>query len=232
MTRLLFLDDSGKPDAGHPSRAVVIGGFAVDAQAYPTLSKRVLGAKGRYFPKRGRPQTWEIKSADYVKPNPWKRANTRSFCFEIARILGSVEATVFSVTLDKSRLKHAMKLRTSMPLQLQCLVEHLDVECRARGSVGMIVSDWSAQHLDQHAIRCVASYAASQRLSIHPSVYYASSYSNEGVQVADLIAAVQRRCVEGDERLQALRDTLHAHCQTVSGRTAEGREFTNRIFVI
>lgn len=103
MTRFLFLDDSGKPDAAHPSRAVVIGGFAIDADAYPVLSKRVLGAKGRFFPKRGRPQNWEMKSADYVKPNPWKRAVNRSFCFEIARILGSVQATVFTVTLEKSR---------------------------------------------------------------------------------------------------------------------------------
>lgn len=127
-------------------------------------------------------------------------------------------------------MKHAMRLQTSMPLQMQCLVEHFDVECRERSSVGIVVADWSAHHLDQHASRCVASYTASKHMNVHPSVYYASSHSSEGVQVADLVAAVQRRCVEGDGSLRVLRDTLHGHCQTGSGLTAEGRPFTNQIF--
>lgn len=136
--RLLFLDDSGKPDANHASKAVVVGGFAIDADLYPTLSRRVLGAKASHFAKRGQPQAWELKSSMLVKPNPWKRATNRRFCDEVARILGSVGATVFSTTLDKSRLKHPMALTTSMPLQLQSLVEHFDVECKAMSRVGMV----------------------------------------------------------------------------------------------
>lgn len=185
-TRMLYLDDSGKPESQHASGAVVIGGFAIDGEVYPTLSRRVLGAKGRYYPKRGQPQTWEVKSSDYVRPNPWKRANNRRFCFEVARILGSVGATVFTATINKSRLKHPMGLKTSMPLMVQCLVEHLDVECRSSQRTGVVVSDWSAHHLDDHASQCVASFAAAKRLSVHPSVYYASSFANEGIQVADL----------------------------------------------
>ncbi|CCM64182.1 hypothetical protein BN381_350042 [Candidatus Microthrix parvicella RN1] len=32
-TRILFLDDSGKPDVARASGAVVIGGFAIDSSA-------------------------------------------------------------------------------------------------------------------------------------------------------------------------------------------------------
>lgn len=229
--RLLFLDDSGKPDANHASKAVVVGGFAIDADLYPTLSRRVLGAKASHFAKRGQPQAWELKSSMLVKPNPWKRATNRRFCDEVARILGSIGATVFSTTLDKSRLKHPMALTTSMPLQLQSLVEHFDVECKAMSRVGMVVSDWSNHFLDQHASQCVASFAAAKRLAVHPAVYYASSQASEGVQVADLIAAVQRRVAEGDASLEALTVRLHANCATPSGITVKGRPFTNRIMI-
>jgi hypothetical protein len=44
-TRLLFLDDSGKPDPPHPSQVVAIAGFAIDSDLYPDFSRRVLGAK-------------------------------------------------------------------------------------------------------------------------------------------------------------------------------------------
>lgn len=232
--RLLFLDDSGKPDLNHASGAVVIGGFAVDAALYPTLSRRILGAKAKYFSNRGQPQAWELKSANLVKPNPWRRAKNRHFCHEVARILGSVNATVFSTTLVKSRLKHAMVLTTSMPLQLQSLVEHFEVECKATSTVGMVVSDWSNHHLDQHASQCVASFAAANGLAVHPAVYYASSHASAGVQVADVIAAVQRRVAEGDTSLASFCDELHANRATVGTAgcvTVKGRPFTNRIML-
>lgn len=229
--RLLFIDDSGKPDAGHASGAVVLGGFAIDAEDYLRLSRRVLGAKGTYFPKRGQPQTWEVKSSDFVRPNPWKRSVNRQFSFEIRRILAGLSATVFTATIDKGRLNHPMPIRTAMPLQLQCLVEHFDVECRDRERVGMVVSDWSNHRLDQHASSCVASFAASKKLAIHPGVYYASSYANEGIQVADLIAAVQRRVAEGDKDLDEFCQALHGICATRVGMTVKQRKFTNRIAV-
>jgi hypothetical protein len=85
QTRILFLDDSGKPDAAHASRAVVIGGFAIDAAEYPTFSRRILGAKN-FYPGRGVPQAWELKSSAVIKPNPWKRLKNRSLCAEVARL--------------------------------------------------------------------------------------------------------------------------------------------------
>jgi hypothetical protein len=76
QTRILYLDDSGKPDPGHASKAVVLAGFAIDADVYPTFSRRILGAKKAFYPSRGLPQAWEIKSAQVIKPNP--RCNYRS----------------------------------------------------------------------------------------------------------------------------------------------------------
>jgi hypothetical protein len=67
-TRILYLDDSGKPDALHQSGAVVIAGFAIDSDLYATLSRRVIGAKSRFYPSRGGPQSWEVKSTDIVNP--------------------------------------------------------------------------------------------------------------------------------------------------------------------
>lgn len=78
QTRILYLDDSGKPDPGHASKAVVLAGFAIDADVYPTFSRRILGAKKTFYPSRGLPQAWEIKSAQVIKPNPWKRSKNRA----------------------------------------------------------------------------------------------------------------------------------------------------------
>lgn len=232
-TRLLILDDSGKPDAGHASGAVVIGGVSIDALRYPTLSRRILGAKGRFYPSRGVPQGWEIKSTGLVKPNPWNRANNRNFAYELARIVRDLGGTLYAATIDKANMHHPMTLATTMPLQLQCLVEHFEVECRATNSLGMVIADWSTHQFDQHASRCVASFAVSRKLRVHPGVYYASSHGNEGVQVADVVAAVRRRAVEGDVAMQ----TFDAHLASVRSAaalpgTCTGRLYTNYVTVI
>lgn len=123
-----------------------------------------------------------------------------------------------------------MTLTTSMPLQLQALVEHFDAECKAMGRMGMVVADWSAHHHDQHASRCVASFVSSQALQVHPSVYYASSHGSEGIQVCDLLAGVRRRAAEGDANLLKLDSDLASIRATGSvGPTVKGRVFANRI---
>lgn len=228
-TRILYLDDSGKPDANHPSKAVVIGGFAIDADVYPTLSRRVLGAKRAYFPTRGLPQAWEVKSPDIVKPNPWKRSKNRAFVAEVERLVKTMGGTVFSVAIKKASMNHPMTLATTMPLELHALVEHFDAECRALVRTGMLVADWSSHHHDQHASQCVASYVASRRLAIHPCVYYASSHSNEGIQIADLVAGIRRRALEGDQSLVAVDDRLAAVRGSSPGPTASGRVFANQV---
>lgn len=228
-TRILYLDDSGKPDANHASGAVVIGGFAFDADVYPVLSRRVLGAKKRLFSSRGLPQAWEVKSSDVIKPNPWMRAKNRDFVQEIIRLVSSMGGTIFSTTIVKANMNHTMTLATTMPLQLQVLVEHFDAECRALGRTGMVVADWSSHHHDQHASRCVASFVASRGLAIHPCLYYASSHSSEAIQVADVFAGIRRRAAEGDMQLALVDQQLASIRACSPGPTVRGRAFENSV---
>jgi hypothetical protein len=98
--------------------------------------------------------------------------------------------------------------------------------------MGMIVADWSGHQYDQHASRCVASFVASGSLALHPAVYYGSSHSIEGIQVADLIAGVRRRSAEGDANLVGLDLNLSSARPAAGvGQTSKGRPYTNWITV-
>ena len=216
--RVLFVDDSGKPAARDSTRAVVIGGFSADVANVPVLSRRIVGAKGRFFPGRGNPTEWEIKAKRTIAPNPWKRRKNRDFVAELVRIIGQLDCTVYTATIDKTRMHHQMSLRTTMPLLLQGLVEHFAVECAYHNETGLVVSDWSSHNLDAHASGCVASFVASRRLPLHPSVYYANSLTTQAIQVADLVAGITRRVVEGDTRFYTLGQDL-ANVRTLAGGT-------------
>lgn len=226
-SRVLYLDDSGKPDAGHQSKAVVIGGIAIDSDKYATFARRIAGAKAKFFKYRGTPHSWELKSDQLVK-----KINTKkmAFCNEVIQIAGGVNATIFSVSILKANLFAPMDLKTSMPLQLQALADHFAAECGHMGRTGIIVSDWSGPAEDEHASRCVASHVAKYKLPIHPAVYYASSMACEAVQVADLIAGTRRRVIEGDVGLKTL-DAGFAAVQATTAKlsTARGRAFSNKV---
>ena len=209
-SRVLFLDDSGKPEQSHPSRALVIGGFSIPSAQVPALSRRMAGAKARFYPGRGDPALWELKSYYLIKPNPWRRRKNRYFVDEATRIIRESGGTVYTVSINKRRMHHPMTLKTTMPLQLQALVEHFAIECAEHRETGLIVSDWSNHHDDAHASKCVGSFVTSRRLPLHPSVYYANSLTTQAIQVADLIAGVRRRVVEGDVRLAGINRRLAA----------------------
>jgi hypothetical protein len=231
-SRVLFLDDSGKPDANHASNAVVIAGFSLPSGHVATLSRRVLGAKNKFHPKRGHPASWEVKAADFIKPNPWNRKKNRDFAEELVRIVAELGGTAYSVTIDKSKMINPMSLTQTMPLMLHGLVEHFEAECRYHSETGLIVADWSSHQADQHASRSVASYVASRRFDLHPSVYYASSTATEAVQVADLFAGARRRIAEGDSKLSTFGRLLD-QTSSIADRsgliTFTGRPHRNRI---
>jgi len=234
-TRVLFLDDSGKPDWSHPSRGLVIGGFSVSSSQVPSLSRRVAGAKAKFYPALGDPALWELKSSSLVKSNPWKRRKNRDLVDEILRLVQVARGTVYTVSIDKRRMHHRMTLKTTMPLQLQALVEHFAVECADYRATGLIVSDWSSHYHDAHASKCAGSSITSRRLPLHPGVYYANSLTTHAIQVADLIAGVRRRVVEGVGRLAQL-DRRMAATRTLTGHpgpiTDQGQIYTNQIELI
>ena len=231
-TTVLFLDDSGKPALLDPSKAVVIGGFAIPSASVPALSHRIGGAKSRFFRHLGDPSTWEVKATSAVRPYALRRSRNRQFLAEVMRILSELDCTVYTVSINKSRMHHAMTLRATMPLQLRALVEHFAVECAARGETGLIVSDWSSHDLDAHASKYVAGFVTARRLPLHPGVYYADSLSSHAIQVADLIAGARRRVIEGDRNLQqfdAEIGAIRALPTDTKLTTHAGRPYSNRI---
>jgi hypothetical protein len=143
-TRFPFLDDSGKPDANHPSRYFVAGGVALPSESVGAWTRRCNGAKGKFQAKRGRPSDWEIKTTDVLRPNPWKRRANRDLTFELARITTELRGTVYSVAVSKTNMKNSMAAPQAWPLLIQALVEHFAAECRELRSTGVVVSDWSA----------------------------------------------------------------------------------------
>ena len=232
-TRMLFLDDSGHPAPNHASGAVVIGGVAVQSSSIPVLSRRIAGVKGRLFKARGHPASWELKSANTIRPNEWRRQRNQALVQEVFKIIDELDCITYTASIDKAKMRHPMTQRTTMPLQLQALVEHFAVECAHRGEIGVLVMDRSDHGLDAHASRCVASYASSHRLPLHPTVYYADSTTSAAIQVADLITGIQRRAVEGDDAMQLLDTGVGATLLQTLGRrrTHRGRRWTNHIVV-
>lgn len=230
-TRVLFLDDSGKPSKSDATQAVVIGGFSILSQNVHRFDLQIAGAKARFHPDRGDPGKWELKAGQTITPNPWNRSKNRSLVKETQRILGQLDGTVYTVTIDKRRLHHEMPLNKTTPLQLQALVEHFAVECDEHNETGMIVSDWSNHSLDAHASVCVATFVKSRSLSLHPGVYYANSKTSHAIQLADLVSGIRRRSAEGDPKLQTTDKEL-AKIRTLglsAPNTHEGRRYTNRI---
>lgn len=78
----------------------------------------------------------------------------------------------------------------------------------------------------------MASFVTARSLPLHPSVYYANSLSSHAIQVADLVAGIRRRAIEGDSNLQRLDAELGAirALPTDTKRvTHTGRPYTNRI---
>ncbi len=231
-SRLLFVDDSGKPAAKDSTRAVVIGGFSVDAGNVPALSRRIAGAKGRFFPERGHPAKWEVKGTNTITPRPWRRSKNRRFVGEVVRILRQLDCTVYTASIDKTRMHHQMDLKTTMPLMLQVLAEHFAVECAHHNQTGLVVSDWSSHHLDAHASGCVASFVATRQLPLHPRHLLRELTNHTDNPDRNLVASVRRRSVEGDTRLGVLaRDlaSIRTLAYGVAATTHTGRSYTNQI---
>ena len=194
---MLYLDDSGAISLNHASGAVVIGGFSIASTKVPKLTRRISGAKAHHFPGRGRPSQWEMKSTNLLTPKGWRNRKNRALVLEVIRILGDLDCTTYTASIDKTKMNHSMATKTSLPMQMQRLIEHFAVECAHRSEIGLVVMDRSDNRLDAHTSHCVASYVTSKKLPLHPVVHYVDSMASEPTQASDLISAIRRRTIEG-----------------------------------
>lgn len=196
--RFLYLDDSGKPHPGHPSRCLVFGGFSIDESNWHAFVRQLSGAKAAHFPKRGRPSDWELKSKDFTSQNSWKRATNRAFCMEMADILRRNKCSVYVVYLHKQNASKPLHESWVVPRCFQVLATKFACELAAESTTGAMVCDWSTHDVDQHVSNCVQSFVLTKGItSIVGGVSYGSSSSLVPVQVADIIASTFRRFHEG-----------------------------------
>ena len=164
-----------------------------------------------------------------------EKSRNRDFVEEVANILNILGCTAYAASIDKRNLIHEMKISTTMPMQLQALVEHFALECLANSETGLLISDWSRHDLDAHASNCVGSFVVTRHLPLHPSVYYANSSSSHAIQVADLVSGIRRRALEGDVYLSAADrrlESIRAFSPDNQALTVTGRPFRNWIDLI
>jgi Protein of unknown function (DUF3800) len=235
--RLLYLDDSGKTDPKHSSRFVLYAGLAVSDQEWANLHKRLTGAKAKFFPTRGagRPNDWELKTADFLKRNPWQRKKNRDFCYELVRILRRSDCSVYAVAAEKARATRTLDETWLVPLMYQRLTaKFIDEVSQKADSPGAIVCDWTSYKLDHHISACVQSYAVSRGYhELLGGVTYGSSSSFTAIQAADLISGAFRIWYEGGTHLDGLIEQLTAlQYQRAGARCVEGFPMTSvfRIF--
>lgn len=202
---LLFLDDSGKPDPRHPSQFMVLGGFSVPGEKYHDVVRQVTGAKARFFPGRGKPDSWELKSEDFLKRNPFNRSKNRLFCNEMVSILARNNCHIYSGYIDKSKAVKSLDEKWVTPLILQNLLANYSYELSENSSSGVIICDWSTHKLDRHLSNCVQSQLISNGITnILGGVSYGSSISLVSIQICDLLAGLWRMHNEGSPHLNEL----------------------------
>jgi hypothetical protein len=209
---LLYLDDSGKIHPNDTTTDVVtFGGFAIHESNWHRLNRQINGAKSKLLPTRGTgdPNSWEVKSIDFLTVNSWQRAKNRRFCKEIANILQRNSCIVYAVSLDKRNAKDQLLEEKFVPLMLQRLSTVFYRLLEANNSFGSIVCDWSTHHMDNHISRCITSMSISEKMHrLIGGVTYGSSTALPMLQVADLIASAFRREGEGQSHVKELTDPL------------------------
>lgn len=209
--RFLFLDDSGKAHINDSSKYVVFAGFSVDENNYHRLCRMLNGAKVRFYPGRGAPNDWEVKSTRLLRKNDWTRRVNREFASEIIRILTVCNCSVYAAMAEKSSLHKPSSEEWLIPLMIQRLVLKYLAELKFQGTTGAISCDWSTYQMDRHISKCVSSMIGSRRFyELRGGVSYGSSQANPPLQIADSVAGCFRRTSEGQSHLASLRTSLEA----------------------
>ena len=132
----------------------MFAGFSVPENRWHKFVGQVNGIKASIYPTRaddGKPNSWEIKSADFLTVKSWQRAKARKLCFELARSLHANGCFVYSISLDKGKLTDPPVEEKFVPLMLQRLIFTFHDQVANHENTGSIVLDASTHEMD-HAI--------------------------------------------------------------------------------
>lgn len=207
--QLLYLDDSGKVHPNDSAMVAVFAGFSVDEGRWHSLIRQISGAKAHWLPARGKPHEWEIKSADFLTTNNWLRAKKRHFCFELTNILQRNGCRVFSISLEKSKVKDPLLEEKFVPIMLCRLISKFNDCLETTDTTGSVVMDWSTYQLDHHITQCVTAMTVASAMDrLRGGVTYGSSAALPPLQVADIIASALRRDAEGQPHVSEFAERL------------------------
>lgn len=171
------------------------------------VNRQINGAKSNIFPNRndGNPHAWEVKSNDMISAKGWQRAKNRKFCLSHVSILKNNGCYVFSVSLDKRKVRDELSDVKFAPLMMQRLIERFYLLIQETNKCGMIVCDWSTYQMDHHISSCASSMTISRGMnSLIGGVTYGSSTAMAVLQASDIIASTFRREAEGQPHISPL----------------------------
>jgi hypothetical protein len=209
--KILYLDDSGKVHPSHSSKYAVFAGFSLNHSNWHSFTRQITGAKARFFPGRGNPNDWELKSSDFLTRNAWNRAKNRVFCDEMLGILKKNNCKIYSIYVEKRNATKALSDIWVAPKCFQVLASKFVYELNKTSEQGVITCDWSSYSMDGHISDCVRSFVITRRLdNLIGGVTYGSSKSFAPIQVCDLIAGSFRIWLEGGHHLDPIIDQLRS----------------------
>ena len=140
-----------------------------------------------------------------MTPNNWQRAKKRNFCLELAGILRRNGCHVYCLSLEKVKAKDPLDPDKFVPLMLRRAVTKFSDEVLTYGTTGSVVLDWSTHQLDHHITNCVTSMTVVENLAhLRGGVTYGSSAALPPLQVADIVASVLRRSIEGQPHVMEI----------------------------
>ena len=204
---ILYLDDSGKIHPNAPGNVAVFAGFSIPENRWHQFVGQVNGIKASIYPTRadGKPNSWEIKSADFLTVNSWQRAKARKLCFELARSLYANNCHVYSISLDRRNLTDLPVEEKFVPFMLQRLIFTFHDQVANHRGTGSVVLDASTHEMDHHITKCISSMVVTRQMTeLVGGVTYGGSAALPPLQVADIIASAFRREAEGEPHVTDL----------------------------
>lgn len=204
---ILYLDDSGKIHPNAHGNVAVFAGFSIPEDRWHKFVRQVNGMKASIYPNRGdgKPNSWELKSADFLTVNSWQRAKARKLCFELARSLYANNCYVYSISPDKRKVTDALVEEKFVPLMLQRLISYFHDQVANSRNTGSIVLDASTHEMDKHVTKCISSMVVTRQMTeLRGGVTYGGSDALPPLQVADIIASAFRREAEGEPHVADL----------------------------